>query len=138
MEITGAGGTGSTELVSRDDVGFAGMTADDFMTLLIAELQNQDPTEPIKNEDLLNQLSVMRNLAANVEMAEAIEAITSNQQLSTASTYIGKEITGTALDESEVNGIADRAFLRDGDAFVAVGEKEVPLGGIVTVAAASE
>lgn len=134
MEISAAGA--SPEFVSRDEVGFAGMTADDFMTLLIAELQSQDPSEPVKNSDLLNQLSVMRNLAANVEMADALEAITSNQQLSTASTFIGKVITGTATDDSEVNGIVNRAFIRDGNAFVSVGNQDVPLGGVTTVAAA--
>ncbi|MFQ5732566.1 MAG: flagellar hook capping FlgD N-terminal domain-containing protein [Planctomycetaceae bacterium] len=137
MEIPAAGGSAATpEFVSRDKVGFAGMTSDDFMTLLIAELQNQDPSEPVKNADLLNQLSVMRNLAANVEMAKALKAITSNQQLSTASTFIGKVITGTATDDSKATGIVDRAFLRDGEAFVSVGDQEVPLDGVTTVAAA--
>lgn len=136
MDTPGVTGANDVPLVSRDEVGFAGLKADDFMTLLITELQNQDPSEPIKNEDLLNQLSVMRNLAANVELADALKAITSGQHLSTASTFIGKVVTGTATDDTEVNGVVDRAFLRDGEAFVAVGDKEVPLKGVVTVAAA--
>ncbi len=103
-------------VVEKDQIGFAGLNADTFMKLLITELQNQDPLSPMESSDMLNQLSMMRNLSANIELADALKAITSDQQLSTAAAFIGKQITGKDSDQNEVNGVVDRAFLRDNEA----------------------
>ena len=120
-------------VVERDQIGFAGMTSDTFMKLLITELQNQDPLSPMESSDMLNQLSMMRNLQANIELADALEAITSNQQLSTAAAFIGKQITGKDSNQNEVNGVVDRAFLRDNQAYVGMGNVEVLLSQVDSV-----
>jgi flagellar basal-body rod modification protein FlgD len=137
MEI-GATGSSSSDVnvVDADQVGFAGLTSESFLTLLITELQNQDPTEPIGNEELLNQLSMMRNLQSNIELGDTLKAITSDQQLSTAATFIGKSITGISTEQEEVAGIADRAFLKDGQVFVGVGDSEIPLSQVSVVTSA--
>ena len=135
MHVSGisASSGSNVNLVEPDEVGFAGLSADDFLKLLIVQLQNQDPTEPVGNDELLNQLATMRNLQSNIELGEAIESITSNQQLSTAASFIGKTISGTTNHQESVTGVADRAFLRDGIAYVSIGENEVPLSHVTSV-----
>ena len=96
-------------------------------------MQNQDPLSPVESQDMLNQLAMMRNLQANIELADALESITSNQQLSTAAAFIGKQITGKDSDQNEVNGVVDRAFLRDNQAYVGMDDVEVPLSQISSV-----
>jgi flagellar basal-body rod modification protein FlgD len=122
-------------LVPREKTGFAGLDSEDFLKLLITQLQNQDPTEPIGNEELLNQLSQMRNIQASIELETAMKSITSNQQLSTAATFIGKSVTGTNASEQQVTGVADRAFLREGVAYVGIGAEDVPLSSVTSVTA---
>lgn len=124
-------------IVPKEKIGFAGLDSEDFLKLLITQLQNQDPSEPIGNEELLNQLSMMRNLQSNIEMGDALKAITVNQRLSTAANFIGKHVKG--LDESQQNvaGIADRAFLRGGQAYIGVGSKEMPLDSVLEVVKAA-
>ena len=125
--------TPEIQVVEKDQTGFAGLTAETFMKLLITELQNQDPLSPVESQDMLNQLAMMRNLQANIELADALESITSNQQLSTAAAFIGKQITGKDSDQNVVNGVVDRAFLRDNQAFVGMGDVEVPLSQVSSV-----
>jgi flagellar basal-body rod modification protein FlgD len=132
----GVGGSSDTKTVRADQAGFAGLTADNFMKLLLAQLQNQDPTQPVGNEELLNQLATMRNLQANIELGDAMKAITANQQLSTAATFIGKLVAGTDANQSPVSGLVDRAFLKDGAAYVGIGDQEVPLSNVSDVALA--
>lgn len=120
-------------VVPADQAGFNSLNSETFMKLLITQLQNQDPLEPVGNEELLNQLSMMRNLQANIELGESLKAITTNQQLSTAATYIGREITGVDTAGEGLTGIVDRAFLREGEAFVAVGSREVALGEVTSI-----
>jgi len=136
MDIAALAGVGSgntTDTVSKDQTGFAGLTANSFLKLLITQLQNQDPTEPVGNGELLNQLSSMRSLQSNIELGDALKSITVNQRLSTASTFIGKTVTGTTADRQEVTGTADSAFLRGDQAFVSVGESEIPLSSVTAV-----
>ncbi|MBW3538924.1 MAG: flagellar hook capping protein [Planctomycetes bacterium] len=133
MAVAGTGAATSVPVVDRQQIGFGGLTSDTFMKLLIAQLQNQDPLEPVGNEELLSQISMMRNLQSNIELGEAMKSITTNQQLSTAATFIGRAVSGTDKDNNPVSGVVDRAFLRDGAAFVAVGSAEMPVNSIASV-----
>ena len=66
---------------------------DDFMTLLLVELQHQDPTEPMDSEKILTQTSQLAGLEASENTNKALEdlalSLSMNQQFSTISA-IGK------------------------------------------------
>jgi flagellar basal-body rod modification protein FlgD len=66
---------------------------DDFMTLLLVELQNQDPTEPMDSEKILTQTSQLASLESAENTNKALEDLASSlgnsQQFSTISA-IGK------------------------------------------------
>lgn len=131
--ISGSSGATQVNVVEADEVGFSGLTADNFMKLLITELQNQDPTEPLGNEQLLAQLSSMRELQSNIELSETLQSITSGQALTQAAGLIGKEIEGQEGTQSPITGVVDRAFLRDGKSYVGVGSSELPVSAITSV-----
>jgi flagellar basal-body rod modification protein FlgD len=136
MDIASLTAGSNVEIADPEQTGFGGLTSDTFMRLLITQLQNQDPLEPVGNEELLSQLSMMRNLQANIELGEALQSITTNQQLSTAATYIGREIIGIDTQQATISGIVDRAFLRDGQAFIGIGNREIALANVSAVSAA--
>jgi len=102
------------------------------MTLLIAQLQNQDPSEPVSNETLLDQIATMRSLQADVELEATLEGKAGAADLSTAASFLGKDVRGF-IGAEEVTGLVSRAYLADGDAYVEVGGKQLPLGGISEV-----
>ncbi|QDT98315.1 flagellar hook assembly protein FlgD [Gimesia aquarii] len=136
MSVDGVGSTNSTttvNVVDKDDSAFSGLTADDFLKLFITELQNQDPTEPLGNEQLLNQLSSMRELQSNIELSDTLTEITLGQGLTQAAGLIGKEIEGQEDGQPAIAGIVDRAFVRDGKAYIGVGDAELPVSAITNV-----
>jgi len=49
------------------------LSNDDFMTLLLVELQNQDPTEPTDTEQILTQTSELATLEATDNTNKALE-----------------------------------------------------------------
>ena len=116
--------------------GFNNLTTADFMQMLIAELQNQDPTQPMSNQDLLSQLSTMSQLQSTQDLDSALQANTNSQQLSVASSFIGKAVQGTDSNNNPITGIASQAMLQNGTAYVAVGNTLVPLANITAVAPA--
>ena len=66
---------------------------DDFMTLLLVELQHQDPTEPMDSKKILNQTSQLATLESSDNTNKALEdlskSLMASQQFSTISA-IGK------------------------------------------------
>tara|TARA_R110002111_G_scaffold18931_2_gene46286 strand:+ start:127721 stop:128149 length:429 start_codon:yes stop_codon:yes gene_type:complete len=131
--ISGSGSTNAVNVIEKDKAGFSGLTAESFLKLLITELQNQDPTEPLGNEQLLAQLSSMRELQSNIELSDTLKAITTGQGLTQAASLIGKEIEGQLNGQSAVAGVVDRAFVREGKAYVGVGASELPVSAISIV-----
>lgn len=68
---------------------------DDFMKLLIAQLQNQDPTNPMKDNEFIAQMAQFSSLEQTMNLAKAFEkfAETTNQsQLIQYNSFVGKEI----------------------------------------------
>ena len=128
---TSTSGTSSTN--STNATGFASLTTADFMQMLIAELQNQDPTQPMSSQDLLGQLATMSQLQSTTDLDTALQANTSNQQLSIGASFIGKSITGTDANGNSVSGTVTQAFLSSGTAYVGVGNSQVPLANITDV-----
>lgn len=93
----------------------------DFLKLLITELQNQDPLNPLDNAQMLQQLSQIREIGATEEMTDtvqqlssALEAVTTGQNLATASSLIGKRIKGVSDDSKDVVGVVKSASLQNG------------------------
>ena len=66
---------------------------DDFMTLLLVELQHQDPTEPMDSEKILTQTSQLATLESsentNTALEELAASLSGTQQFSTIAA-IGK------------------------------------------------
>ncbi|QDT27440.1 flagellar hook assembly protein FlgD [Gimesia panareensis] len=134
--VSGSSGVSSTtdvKVVEPDKVGFNGLTAESFMKMLITELQNQDPTKPMGNEELLGQISSMRELQSNIELSDTLKEITTGQSLTQAAGLIGKEIEGQEGSQSPVAGLVDRAFVRDNKAYVGIGTSELPVSAITSV-----
>ena len=66
---------------------------DSFMKILACELQNQDPTEPVKNTEYVAQL-------AQVESLSQLQYMNGMLTLSSAYALIGKSVTYRTTDDS--------------------------------------
>ncbi len=120
----------STPTVSKDQTGFNALSSEDFLKMMIVQLQNQDPLEPTKNEELLNQISQMRSLQSSTELGDVLKNLGSQEQLTSAASLIGKTISGTVSvngNSKTVQGVVQRAFIQDGNAYVGVGSDQIAL-----------
>ncbi|QDT39054.1 flagellar hook capping FlgD N-terminal domain-containing protein [Stratiformator vulcanicus] len=129
--------TNAVQVVDADKTGFNALTSEDFLELLIVQLQNQDPSEPVSNEELLGQISTMRQLQADLELTETLEAITSDQLLTSAASLIGKSVAGTDVSGAGLSGVVEKAFLTDGEAYVQVDSTPMKLADVLEVASAA-
>jgi flagellar basal-body rod modification protein FlgD len=77
------------------------LSTDDFMNMFLAQLQNQDPTQPMDNTQMLSQLSQMSML----QTFQSVQKALSGTQLAQSSSLIGKHVTGMDVNNQPVNGV---------------------------------
>lgn len=85
-----------------------GVEMDDFLKLMITELQNQDPLSPMENSELVQQMSTIREISATNQLIETLDGLLAGQNLGTASTLIGKKVAALTDQGEEVTGKVDR------------------------------
>ena len=130
VKLAGNNGLPELNFVDANETGLNAVDADDFMTLLITQLQYQDPTEPMSNDAILSQVSQMQSLQASVELTDTLEGLSTGQELASASSMIGLRISGRGDDDGLVEGVVERAAIRAGEAVVSVDGTEVKLDRI--------
>ncbi len=105
----------------------------DFLEIMIAEIANQDPFEPLDNREFLGQLTQMQTLQATTALTEGLEAIVLGQQISSAGGLIGRAVRGVAPNGLEVVGTVDRVVVQGGGVLLGVGELTLPLERVTEV-----
>ncbi|WP_413506211.1 flagellar hook assembly protein FlgD [Photobacterium phosphoreum] len=76
---------------------------DQFMALFLAQIQSQDPTEPMKNSEMLGQL-------AQITTVEQLELFNKNSQLSILASMSQSNMQATTLQGSDVSFKTDSVY----------------------------
>ncbi len=87
---------------------------DDFLKLMIAELQNQDPLNPLENDQLLAQISQIREVGATEKLTSTLDAVLLGQNITSATNLIGAEIEALSDDKQRVTGLVNRITISNG------------------------
>jgi len=109
------------------------LTMSDFIKMMVAQLENQDPMAPMSNTEMLQQMSQMRAITANDRLTTSIESLTLGQALSTASSLIGKTVTGVNTLSQSVTGKVDKVTIEDGEAKLYVGSSIINVGNVTAI-----
>jgi flagellar basal-body rod modification protein FlgD len=76
------------------------LDADDFLTLLVAQLQYQDPLSPLDQQEFLGELSQFNLLQQSVELNDAFLHFMQFQELTQATSLIGKDVIALVTDSN--------------------------------------
>ena len=81
------------------------LKTEDFIKMMITQLQNQDPLEPAKNEQLLAQMSQISQLQSSTSLTESLKGMVLQNQIGSAAGLIGKSVEGMDADNETVTGL---------------------------------
>lgn len=80
----------------------ATLDKDDFLQILMVQLQNQDPTSPMDDSKFVDQMTSFTNLEQVMNISEAVQSLAGNQTVMSPvlqySHMIGKEVTYNVYD----------------------------------------
>jgi len=121
----------STKEGSNRNVGSM-MGKNDFLMLLSAQLRHQDPLNPQSDGEFASQLAQFSSLEQMQNMNETLSSMASYQSYS----LVGKYVIAVAVVDgqlSEIPGVVDSIFTRDGTTYAQIGEYVVPISAITDV-----
>ncbi len=112
----------------------AELTSNDFLNLLVLQMQNQDFMEPMDNSQMMEQMATMSNMQMMEEMAAYSK---SNYALS----LVGKEVTASRFtvggDLDTTSGVVEKVSLVDNEYVLYVGGKTYTLDQIMSLGASN-
>lgn len=96
-------GTGTNS--SQGVFGNSQMDGQDFLKLMIEELLNQDPLDPMKNQDLLAQVSQIRNMETLSKLDQTMMKMSFQNSLAGAGALLGRWVSGVSAANQNVSGL---------------------------------
>jgi len=109
------------------------LTMSDFIRMMVAQLENQDPMAPMSNTEMLQQISQMRSITSSDRLTNSIESLALGQALSTASSLIGKTVTGVNTLGQSVTGKVEKVTIEASEARLYVGSSIINVGNVTAI-----
>jgi flagellar basal-body rod modification protein FlgD len=138
--VSAATTTQATETTQTQSTqtGMEGLGQDAFLTLLLAQLKNQDPLKPMEDTDFIAQLAQFNSLNQLTQLNTTMKEMATSQSLAQSSALIGKTVTGTSNDAGTVTGLVSSLRLTSGKVILEVDGHDLPLERVNSVQAESE
>lgn len=78
---------------SGTDAANASLNYDSFLKLLVAQMKNQDPTNPMSSSEQIAQLATFSQVEQTIKTNTNLESLLQRTSLSEANSAIGKTVT---------------------------------------------
>ncbi|MBN2309310.1 MAG: flagellar hook capping protein [Candidatus Hydrogenedentes bacterium] len=125
----------STDTTTTETSGST-LDQDMFLQLLIEQMSNQDPLDPMSNEDMLAQLAQFSSLEQMNELNENFETFSGNiDQLNfiSAGSLVGHEVSGVTDAGDWVEGTVAGVRLDGSIVYLVIGEEMLSMAGVQTI-----
>lgn len=99
---------------------------DAFLNLLVAEMSNQDPLNPMEDRDFMAQL-------AQFSALEQMQNVNTSTIQSRGMDLVGKAVIASAGADSYVSGIVDSVIYNAGKTYLSIGGKIVEIDHVKEV-----
>lgn len=137
MDIQGL--TTATGTNTATTKGFGDLKTEDFVKILVSQLQSQNPLQPLDSGQLIDQIGAINSLQSTGSLNSTLLTLTETlsnqglaQSLGAASGLIGKTVSGT-VDGADVTGVVDKAVVDNGGVLLVVGENRLPISDITEI-----
>ena len=125
-------------MASSSPVNSASNIQMDYMNLLVTQLRNQNPLEPLDNNQMASQLAQFSQLQQLESMNSSFASILSATERNYANSLLGKEISFASKDETGTSditsGIVEEVINNpDGDIVLVAGNNILTLEDVISV-----
>lgn len=103
-----------------------------FLRLLVTQVQNQDPLDPIQQEDFITQLAQFSTLEGVERLNAQFSDMLALQQLTNGAQLVGRSVR-FADAEGIATGRVDEVATIDKRLVLSVGGRQVPIDSVLSI-----
>lgn len=103
-------------------------TKNEFLSLLVTELKNQDPNNPTDQKETLAQLAQFSSLEETQNLNQNLTTANSFSQMAQSASLIGKSVTA-----GSISGIVQSVSLTGGKAYLSIGGQSIDAATVTTI-----
>jgi flagellar basal-body rod modification protein FlgD len=101
-----------------------------FIKLLVTEMQNQDPLNPMDNSKILEQISQIKAIATNNKLNQSLDSLQLQQNVSAANGMLDRVISGLTDKSAWITGKVDKVSIADGAIKLHIGQETVSMKNV--------
>jgi len=132
MNIASIADTGSANPGSATAPGDQ-LDRQDFLQLLVMQLKNQDPLNPIDDREFISQMAQLSSLEATNQLSSQMGQMAAGQQQLGALALVGRDVEYSDGSGGTVRGKVSGLRLGASEPMLKIDDREVPLELIQTV-----
>ncbi len=111
----------------------ASVDQNQFLTLLVNELQNQDPTTPVDETQTLSQLAQFSQLQETTTLNSTLTANQAFSNVAQSATLIGKTVSTATSTDAGISGVVSSVSLSSGTTYLQVGGQNVDASTVTSI-----
>ncbi len=130
-KVVETGTSASSKSSKAEASSTSGLDKEAFLQLLVAQMQYQDPLEPMDNTEYISQLATFSQLEATQNLSDTVSKGMAN---SLVGKYVFLNVTDKLGNVSTVAGKVDYVMYENGEVYLAVNDGIYSLADLDTVA----
>ena len=81
------------------------LNTNDFINMMMTQLENQDPLNPTTSDQLMSQMSQIGQLQSTSQLQSTLTGLATQTQIGAASSLMGKQVTGLDVNSNPITGV---------------------------------
>jgi flagellar basal-body rod modification protein FlgD len=81
------------------------LKTDDFIKMMMTQLEHQDPLNPTTSDQLMGQMSQIGQLQSTSQLQTTLTGLATQTQIGAASSLMGKQVTGLDANSNPITGV---------------------------------
>jgi flagellar basal-body rod modification protein FlgD len=118
---------------SSNSTSLNGVNANTFLQLLVAELQNQNPSNPTDPSQFLSQTAQFEEVQELNTVQTAVANLVTAQQSAAATSMLGMQVSGSDSAGNPVSGVVTGVQLTSDGPLLTVGDASLPYSSVTSV-----
>jgi flagellar basal-body rod modification protein FlgD len=125
-------GTANGSSTASSGASSSGINQQQFLQLLTAQLQNQDPMDPVSATDFTSQLAALSTVSGIQQLNTTLQQMLQLQQLNQGAGLIGQTVSylPSSSSSNTSQGVVQAVSVQNGQLQVQIGNQQIPIGQV--------
>lgn len=133
MSAIGPTGSQQSQSSSNTSSSLNGLSQNQFLQLLVAQMQNQNPLNPTSSNQFLQEMASFTQVIDLGQIQQLDTSLLTNEVANQGLLLLGKNVTALGQNGQTVSGTVSTLTMVNGQPMLTIGSTQVPVSSVVSV-----